>query len=207
VRESQLSPDELKLEIADRHLHQTTVYELDLPGIYQRKNILATLQAMELLKHWNIDKETIRAALKKVKKLTGLQGRWEVIHREPTVVLEVAHNQDGMEQLLQHISQIHFEKLHLIMGMVKDKDIDQVLALLPAGAAYYFTQSHIPRALEASALQEVASKYKLHGETYEEVNTALQKALMAAGKNDLVIVCGSIFLVAEVDRNLILQQS
>jgi dihydrofolate synthase/folylpolyglutamate synthase len=207
VRGSQLSPDELKLEIVDRHLNQTTVYELDLPGIYQRKNILATLQAIELLKHWNIDKETVRAALKKVKKLTGLQGRWEVIHREPTVVLEVAHNQDGMEQLLQHLGQIHFEKLHLIMGMVKDKDIDQVLALLPVDAAYYFTQSHIPRALEASALKEVASKYKLHGETYEEVNTALQKALMAAGKNDLVIVCGSIFLVAEVDRGLIVEQS
>ena len=109
-----------------------------------------------------------------------------------------------MEQMLQHLQNISYKKLHLIIGMVKDKDITQVLELLPKDDSYYFTQAHIPRALNAIELQQKATAFSLKGNVYEDVNTALQQALQKADANDLIIVCGSIFLVAEVDRNKIL---
>jgi len=145
--------------------------------------------------------------LKIVKKLTGLFGRWEVIHEEPTVVLEVAHNKDGIEQMLAHLQNISFNQLHIIIGMVNDKDVEQVLRLLPKEASYYFTQAHIPRALPAHDLQAKASKFSLNGDFFDDVNTALQQALNPSSKKDLIIVCGSIFLVAEVNKQLVAEQT
>jgi dihydrofolate synthase / folylpolyglutamate synthase len=181
-------------------------YQLDLPGIYQTKNILAVLQAIELLPEWRVTQEKIEYALKNVKGLTGLHGRWEVIHQEPTVVLEVAHNKDGVEEMLRHLKKIEYEKLHIVLGIVKDKEPVQVLQLLPKEAYYYFTHAHIPRALNAEALQMRAFEFGLEGEHYEDVNLALQQAIHFASANDLVIVCGSIFLVGEVNRQLVAQQ-
>jgi len=182
-------------------------YKLDLAGIYQTKNILTVLQAVELLEKWKITQQNIQTALQSVKQLTGLHGRWEVINQEPTVILEVAHNKDGIEQMLSHVRKINFDRLHIIIGVVKDKDVEQVLELLPGNANYYFTQSHIPRALEATVLQSLASKLNLEGRNYDDVNTALQQALANASKNDLIIICGSIFLVAEVNKESVTQQT
>ncbi|MGZ3939898.1 MAG: bifunctional folylpolyglutamate synthase/dihydrofolate synthase [Flavisolibacter sp.] len=182
-------------------------YQLDLAGIYQTKNILSVLQAIELLPEWNIRQENIETAFKNVKKLTGLAGRWEVIHEEPTVILEVAHNKNGMEQMLLHLQNTRYADLHIVLGMVKDKDPSQVLELLPTSAHYYFTNAHIPRALDAQGLQAIASGFTLAGEWYGDVNLALQDALANASKEDLVVVCGSIFLVAEVNKELITQQA
>ena len=178
----------------------------DLPGIYQVKNVKTVLTALYVLKQvgWNIPGTAVKEALGTVKKRTGLYGRWEIIHNNPTIVLEVAHNPDGIQQMLLHLQNTSYEGLHLIIGMVKDKDISTVLELLPRNAHYYFTQAHIPRALPASELQQKAALFSLKGAAYEDVNTALQKALEAAAKNDLLIVCGSIFLVAEVNKNLVL---
>jgi dihydrofolate synthase / folylpolyglutamate synthase len=180
-----------------------TNYQLDLAGIYQTKNILAVLQAVELLKEWNISQQQIQSALKNVKQLTGLHGRWELIHKEPAVILEVAHNKDGIEQMLKHLQNISFHKLHIVLGMVKDKDVDAVLQLLPQEAGYYFTQAHIPRALDAQTLEEEASQFSLKGNCFDDVNEAIQQALTSSIKDDLIIVCGSIFLVAEVNRGSI----
>ena len=178
----------------------------DLPGIYQVKNVKTVLTALYVLKQvgWNIPGTAVKEALGTVKKRTGLYGRWEIIHNNPTIVLEVAHNPDGIQQMLLHLQNTSYEGLHLIIGMVKDKDISTVLELLPRNAHYYFTQAHIPRALPAEELQQKAALFSLKGAAYEDVNTALQKALEAAAKNDLLIVCGSIFLVAEVNKNLVL---
>jgi dihydrofolate synthase/folylpolyglutamate synthase len=175
-------------------------YELDLPGIYQAKNILTVLQAVQLLSDYDLNKGVIENALKKTKQLTGLHGRWEVIHQKPTVVLEVAHNREGIAQMLKHIEKLSYNKLHLIFGVVKDKDVEQVLRLLPPTASYYFTQADSPRALDAKILQDEASKFSLQGNIHADVNVALQNALNLASPDDLVIVCGSIFLVAEVKR-------
>jgi dihydrofolate synthase/folylpolyglutamate synthase len=180
--------------------------QTDLTGIYQVKNIRTVLTALSVLKssNWKLDSAT--TALQQVKKRTGLSGRWEVIHEKPIVVLEVAHNKEGIQQMLYHIEQLSFDQLHIIIGTVKDKDVEQVLALLPPGANYYFTQAQIPRALAAEELQEKSSGFKLIGEKYENVNLALQDALQKASGEDLIIVCGSIFLVAEVKKEIYLDQ-
>lgn len=202
VKNYKLLIDSIEISVADKNSFISD-YRLDLAGIYQTKNILSVLQAVELLKHWNISHQQIQTALKNVTQITGLHGRWEVIHHDPTVVLEVAHNKDGIEQMLKHIQNINFNKLHIIFGVVKDKDVDAVLKLLPKNAQYYFTQAHIPRALDAKLLQEKAAGFSLKGNDFNEVNEAIQHALNTAEKNDLIIVCGSIFLVAEVNRGLL----
>jgi len=199
-----LSNESIHISVEDRN-STISSYQLDLGGIYQTKNILTVLQSIEILRDWKINSENIRSALKNVKRLTGLHGRWEVIGEQPTVVLEVAHNKDGIEQMLVHLKNIRYEKLHIIIGMVKDKDVEQVVQLLPKEANYYFTQAHIPRALDAAILQSKAFEFHLKGDYFDDVNLALQKALGKASQNDLVIVCGSIFLVAEVNKQLIAQ--
>lgn len=197
----------LIVDIADREENRIRSYTLDLPGIYQVKNICTVLQALELL--WEdgflFTDEAIESGLKNVKGLTGLQGRWDIIHNSPTVILEVAHNKEGISCMLEHIEQTPHEKLHIIYGMVRDKDAGSVLKLLPTSARYYFTQAHLPRALEAHLLKQLAAGYGLEGDEYENVNQALREALQKASANDLIIICGSIFVVAEVDKASIAQ--
>jgi dihydrofolate synthase/folylpolyglutamate synthase len=177
--------------------------ESDLAGIYQLQNIRTVLTAVDVLKksNWKLDENTIKAALETVKSRTGLGGRWEVIHQKPMIVLEVAHNENGIEKMMEHIQQITYGQLHLIIGMVKDKEVEKVLKLLPADAGFYFTQAAIARALPAAELKEKAEALNLTGGVYDNVNQALNAAKSKAQGEDLIIVCGSIFLVAEVDKS------
>jgi dihydrofolate synthase/folylpolyglutamate synthase len=174
----------------------------DLAGKYQYKNLKGVLTAIQLLSQmgWQFKAPKILAALKKVKVNTGLMGRWECIQQNPRVILDVAHNEHGIQALLEQLSTIHYHQLHIVTGMVKDKDINAVLSLLPKDAKYYFTQSHIPRALPAKELAIMAHALTLNGNTFENVNIAIAEATKNANQNDLIIVIGSIFLVAEVDR-------
>jgi len=133
-----------------------------------------------------------------VKKLTGLHGRWELIHKHPAVILDVAHNEDGMQQLVKQIELSDYRHLHIIVGMVKDKEIDKVLQLLPKVATYYFTRAQIPRALPENILYEKAIASGLSGDRYPDVNVALKAALGKASAEDLILVCGSVFVVGEV---------
>jgi dihydrofolate synthase/folylpolyglutamate synthase len=146
-----------------------------------------------------LEEKGIVKALGNVKKLTGLHGRWEVIHRKPTVVLDVAHNVDGIVQLVDQINNSSYDKLHVVFGMVKDKEIEKVLERLPLKAIYYFTRAQIPRALPEDELLERALRFHLKGSSYKEVNIALKAAIDAASAEDMVVVCGSIFVVGEVD--------
>ena len=199
IQNFHLQPDKIVIDVQKENKTIET-YTLDLPGIYQTKNILTVLQAVEVLgsRAFPIDDATVHKALAQTQLLTGLQGRWQVVHQQPMVVLEVAHNTNGVEQMLAHLQQLHYNKLHLILGMVKDKEVESILKLLPAAALYYFTNAHIPRALPAGALKEKASIFHLSGAVFEDVNAALSTAIKNAAANDLIIVCGSIFLVAEV---------
>ncbi|MDZ4806762.1 MAG: bifunctional folylpolyglutamate synthase/dihydrofolate synthase, partial [Bacteroidota bacterium] len=122
-----------------------------------------------------------------------------IIHTSPLVVLDVAHNVDGMRQLVQQAEVTEHNQLHIVIGMVKDKDIERVLALLPISAVYYFTKAQIPRALPEDELMETAGKLNLQGDSFPDVNAALEFALQHAHPDDLIIVCGSVFLVGEVD--------
>jgi dihydrofolate synthase/folylpolyglutamate synthase len=191
----------LIVEVVDTALSGHHTYTLDLSGIYQIKNLLTVLAAAKQLhlQGWRIDVKTVQAALPHSKKLSGLHGRWETIHQNPKVILDVAHNIDGMQQLNEQLALTDHHQLHIVIGMVKDKDIDAVLALLPKQARYYFTQAQIPRAMEASVLQEKAADFHLKGHHFAEVNIALQDAIGHAAPNDLILVCGSVFLVGEVN--------
>jgi dihydrofolate synthase/folylpolyglutamate synthase len=198
---------ELKIDGLNIHYKQKDGNLLDvktdLTGIYQLKNVRTVLTARQILQgqHWKLVNNA--AALQEVKKSTGLGGRWEIIHNNPTIVLEVAHNKNGIEQMLFHLQQLSFRQLHIIIGMVKDKDVEEIFSLLPTHAVYYFTQAHIPRALPANELKQKAKTVNLIGDEYDDVNKALNKALEKAGKEDIIIVCGSIFLVAEVDKSVL----
>lgn len=175
-------------------------FSLDLPGIYQLKNLLTVLEAVSILRknEWKISDLVIREALKQVKKLTGLHGRWDIIHTKPAVVLDVAHNPDGMAQLIRQVELTDHRELHIIIGMVKDKDIRKTLSLLPRKAIYYFTRASIPRAMPETELAEIAHESGLKGKPWTDVNHALQGALNHAHENDLILICGSVFLVGEV---------
>jgi dihydrofolate synthase/folylpolyglutamate synthase len=186
---------------------ETKDYSLDLPGIYQTKNLLTVLAAIKQLPQWKLEQRTVLQALRRVKQTTGLHGRWETLRERPALVLEVAHNKEGVLQMLEHLRHLEYRQLHLIIGMVKDKDPDGVLSLLPTSANYYFTQAQIPRALEAAALQQEAQRFGLKGSSFGHVHEAVQAAWQLAEPEDLIVVSGSIFLVGEVDRNLVAQLS
>ena len=193
---------DLVVEVAEENKTDHNIFRLDLAGIYQTKNLITVVEACRVLKQkgWNISNESMFSGLQQAKKLTGLHGRWEIIEQHPITVLDVAHNVDGITQILEHIEMIDHHQLHFIIGMVNDKEIDNVLKLLPPNATYYFTQSHIPRALPVEQLMQKAAVFDLGGKPFPDVNTALKIARSNASKNDMIIICGSVFLVAEVER-------
>jgi dihydrofolate synthase/folylpolyglutamate synthase len=176
----------------------------DLPGKYQAKNLKGVLVACQLLADmgWKLNSEMIKQALLEIKASTGIMGRWECIQSNPRIVLDVAHNEHGIKAMLDQLATTHYEQLYIVTGMVKDKDIDAVLTLLPKNANYYFTQSHLPRALAANELAEKANAFSLKGEIYSDVNIALETAAAKANDKDLILVIGSVYLVAEVNRAL-----
>ena len=178
-----------------------TTYKLDLNGSYQAKNVLGVLTAVDILqtKGWQITDENIATGLSHVKINTGLYGRWQVMGNNPTTVVDVAHNVAGIQTLLAQIALINYSHFHLIFGMVKDKDIDSILTLLPAHATYYFTKAQIERAIDAHELQQKASVHGLQGNTYLTVNEAIAAAKKQAQSTDLIVVCGSVFLVGEIE--------
>ncbi|MFZ1306300.1 MAG: folylpolyglutamate synthase/dihydrofolate synthase family protein [Ferruginibacter sp.] len=204
----------LSCDVTSTEHHITETFELDLNGLYQTKNICTVLCAEGLLTKlgFPIKNEDEKQALKNVKKLTGLYGRWDVISSNPTIILDVAHNEDGVKQLLNQLSLVSREKgvgsreqtgLHFIMGMVKDKDISKVLSILPKNARYYFCNAHIERALPHKELLEKATIFDLHGESFDEVNEAIRSAKHNAAATDFIIVCGSVFVVAEVQKEIL----
>lgn len=194
--------DILSVEIEETETTKSDSYLLDLPGIYQTKNILSVLAAIRQLQkaNWKINDDQLKLALKQTKKINGLHGRWEMIQKNPRIILDVGHNEDGVKQIVLQLIQTKYNKLHIILGMVKDKEIDKVLSLLPKDAVYYFTRAQIPRALPETDLQMKALEYHLTGETFTDVNIALNNARQNAAADDLILVCGSVFLVGEVEE-------
>jgi dihydrofolate synthase/folylpolyglutamate synthase len=174
--------------------------ELDLAGLYQKKNILTIMQSLRVLneKGYIISEEHIRQALKNVKKITGIRGRWEILNTNPLVVADTAHNEPGLIAVLSQISELKFKKLHMVIGLVRDKDVDGILELLPEDAVYYFCKADIPRALDAEDIQKAARKFGLSGEKYSTVLEAFDAAKAAAATDDMIFVGGSTFVVAEV---------
>ncbi len=196
---------QLQVKIEDVATKKSDEFNLDLTGIYQTKNLCTVLESVNQLQQlgFEISNEQLKFGLQNTKQLTGLHGRWELLQSNPTIIADVGHNEDGIRQILQQLQITQYNHLHIIIGMVKDKDIDQVLSLLPKTATYYFTKAQIPRALEENALQDLAKQQQLTGNTYCNVNKAINNALQTASVNDLIIVCGSVFLVGEIDMLIV----
>jgi dihydrofolate synthase/folylpolyglutamate synthase len=173
---------------------------LDLTGSYQIKNIKTVLCAVDELRlqGFIITDAHLTSALSQVKTLTGLHGRWEVLSRHPLTICDTGHNPEGMQEVLQNIAAVAYNKLHFVLGVVNDKDISKILTILPTNARYYFCKPDIPRGLDAQSLWLKAEGFGLHGATYSSVKAALEAAQQAAGDGDLVFVGGSTFVVAEV---------
>jgi dihydrofolate synthase/folylpolyglutamate synthase len=192
----------LNVTVVDKTKNEYQHYALDLTGFYQTKNLLTVLEACKVLQKngWNIQSNHIKDGLSNVKKLTGLQGRWEIIQANPTMVLDVGHNVDGIKAILTQLDLSNFKQLHWVMGMVKDKDIQAVLQLLPSTAKYYFTKASIPRALDEQDLLTQAKEFGLTGTAFKDVNSAIDAAKENADFSDLILVCGSVFVIAEVNR-------
>jgi dihydrofolate synthase/folylpolyglutamate synthase len=202
VADWHLKNQHLNITVVDNNKDEHVTYQLDLAGIYQTKNIITVLEAVHQLqkKGWHISNQHIKNGLAQTKKLTGLHGRWELVHQKPMVILEVAHNIDGMKQLVEQIELTTYNELHIIIGMVKDKEAEKVLAILPRYAQYYFTKAQIPRALPEQELAMKAAHTGLNGKVFPDVNNAITEALQHAHEDDVIIVCGSVFLVGEVNN-------
>lgn len=190
----------LKLDILQKDQVLLKGLQLDLTGTYQLKNILTVIDAVKELRKigYQIPDEAIYQALKNVKKLTGLQGRWQTLAKKPLIICDTGHNKAGISEVIQNISQTPHQNLHMVIGMVKDKDISAVLALLPKNANYYFCQPNLERALSVKELAEQASNFNLKGKTFNTVEEALAAAKNQAKDNDLIFVGGSTFVVAEI---------
>jgi dihydrofolate synthase/folylpolyglutamate synthase len=202
-------PNEAKTEIKkiahekDSNIIDSTILNAPksaLEGSYQlfnERTAFGILQELQKL-NWNISEEHIQSGFLRVIENTHLMGRWQVIGNAPLTVAEVAHNEEGISFLAQKIKSLSFKKLHLVIGMVNDKDHSQVLSLLPKEAEYYFVQADIPRALPKEELQIKALEFMLKGKCYSSVHSGLKTAIENSSVNDLVIVTGSIFTVAEI---------
>lgn len=194
----------LEARIKDCRTGIEKMFEMDLQGSYQLQNLQTVLTAASLLEkmRWKITDASIHDALKNTRNLNGLHGRWEKLRSRPDIIIDVAHNEDGMRAILQQLQQMHYAQLHIVIGMVKDKDIDRVLHLMPPHAHYYFTRAQIPRALPEEALRIQAMEKRLEGNAFPDVNSALEDALTKAKEDDLILVCGSVFIAGEVKREL-----
>lgn len=173
---------------------------LDLLGFYQSRNLCTMLTAViELQKMgWKLSEKDIRNGLENVTGLTGLSGRWQTISFNPRIICDTGHNEAGIKEVVAQLKTIPCKKLHIVLGMVNDKDISGILAQLPKEAVYYFTKAAIPRALSEHQLMKMATYFGLNGAAYEDVPSALFEARMYADKDDLIFVGGSTFVVAEV---------
>jgi dihydrofolate synthase / folylpolyglutamate synthase len=178
------------------------IVKLGLTGLYQAKNICTVLESVEQLKNIgiNISEASLQKGLLEVKEMTGLRGRWEILQQNPIVIADVAHNKDGIVQVIHQLETTYSNsKIHFVLGFVKDKDVAEVLSLFPTNASYYFTNAHIPRAMPVAELIEKAAMAGLVGNSFDNVNDAVTAAKNNATANDVIMICGSFFVLAEMD--------
>lgn len=174
-------------------------YPCPLEGDYQRFNIATVVAACGILREsWKLDPQTVRRGIARVVDNTHLQGRWQVLSRRPLVVCDTGHNVNGIGEIVRQLSHTPKGRLFMVFGMVNDKDVDGVLALLPKEAQYCFAQASVQRALDSRELARRAARFSLHGEAYPECESAFRAAQQQAGPQDMIFVGGSTFVVADV---------
>ncbi len=189
------------LEADILHDGKSQSYCLDLPGEYQLENLITLLAIVDVLrsrKAWFVSEEALREGLKSVRDKTGMQGRWQQIGSKPAIICDTGHNREGIIYIIKQLRSVAYHKLHMVFGMVADKDMAPVLSMLPKEARYYFCRPDVPRGLDAKKLAAEASFWGLEGNAYDRVHKALEQAQKDASPRDLIFVGGSTFVVAEV---------
>lgn len=176
-------------------------YPSDLIGDYQihnKKTVLQTISVLNSQNEFKITPENVKSGLLNVMKNTGLQGRWQQLNTFPKVICDTAHNKNGLEIVLNQIQKEDFDTLHIVLGVVNDKDLEEILPLFPKKAIYYFCKPNIPRGLDVLILKQKATNFDLKGKVYNSVSEAYQKALKNAEITDFIYIGGSTFVAAEI---------
>ena len=196
----QLKASEVNTDITFVEAEIPSDYKSDLLGDYQRKNMNTAVEAIKILqkKGWNISEEHIKNGLLNVVLNTGLQGRWQILQENPKVICDTAHNKEGLVLVIEQLQKEDYKKLHIVIGVVDDKNLKTVLPLFPKEASYYFCKPDVIRGLEVSVLTKKAKQFGLLGVSYDSVNEAYTDALKNASKEDVIYIGGSTFVVAEV---------
>ncbi|SDI09119.1 bifunctional folylpolyglutamate synthase/dihydrofolate synthase [Winogradskyella thalassocola] len=187
-----------KIYFADQLI--VTILESDLKGAYQIHNIKTVLQSVKVLKDmgFNISKKDLEKGLLNVTANTGLQGRWQILGTEPKIICDTAHNKEGLTSVMKQLEAESFNHLHIVFGVVNDKDLGPIIPLLPKQATYYFCKPNVQRGLDAKVLKKNFEDNGLKGEVYNSVEFALSVAKSNAKVTDLIYVGGSTFVVAEI---------
>ncbi|WP_313529143.1 bifunctional folylpolyglutamate synthase/dihydrofolate synthase [Sphingobacterium multivorum] len=195
--------DYLTVQAIDPNGHQAT-YQLDLKGSYQVKNLAGVLLAVDELRQlgFEISDQHIHRALKNVQTSTGIQGRWQQLSKDPFIICDTGHNEDGIHEVLKNLATTVYDKLHFVIGAMRDKDLSHMLPYLPKDAIYYFSAPDMPRAMPADVLRKEALEFGLVGLDYPSVEAAFDAAKEAYQQGNLIFVGGSNFVVAEVLASL-----
>lgn len=190
---------EMQAEIVFAEENSFKEYDSDLKGIYQQKNKKTVLSGIQILqnKGLKIDENSIEKGLKNVVKNTGLRGRWDILQNHPLIVADTAHNAHGLAEIIKQIQQTEYEKLHLVLGFVDDKDVVSILKLFPEDALFYFSAPEVPRKMLVDNLKKFVPE-KFNSTYYNSVSEALEAAKNKATSDDMIYVGGSTFVVAEV---------
>lgn len=175
-------------------------YESDLKGSYQMKNKATVLTAIQIIrsKGFEVSEEALKKGFLNVVKNTGLNGRWQILQERPKIICDTAHNKEGLQYTMDQLLKEQFHELHMVFGVVSDKDVKSLLPLLPKDALYYFCRPHIPRGLDAEILRDVFIENGFKGDAYSSVEDALNAAKQSATQSDVIYVGGSTFVVAEI---------
>jgi dihydrofolate synthase / folylpolyglutamate synthase len=191
--------------VYDVYYHEDLIFRdlyIPLQGYYQQKNLSGVLKTIEILDHnsWGVTATGVVEGLANVINLTGLKGRWQRLGERPLMVCDTGHNIDGMREVVRQIKAQTFEKLHFIFGVVRDKEVEPILGILPRHAFYYFCEAKIPRAMRAEELAAKATAIGLKGKVVTNVNEAVREARNSASDNDMIFIGGSTFVVAELEN-------
>jgi dihydrofolate synthase/folylpolyglutamate synthase len=173
-------------------------YTSDLLGDYQKSNTKTVVAAIKLLKGFTITEKNITDGLLHVVKNTNLKGRWQVLQEQPKVICDTAHNAEGLKIVLHQLKKEKTKRLHIVLGVVSDKKLEDILPMFPTEASYYFCKPNIPRGLSEVVLQEKAADFNLFGKKYLSVKKAYKSALLNANQEDTIYIGGSTFVVAEI---------
>ena len=173
-------------------------YTSDLLGDYQKSNTKTAVAAIRLLKGFTVSQKHISDGLLFVVKNTNLKGRWQILQEHPKVICDTAHNAEGLKIVLHQLKKEKTKKLHIVLGVVSDKKLEDILPMFPAEASYYFCKPNIPRGLSEVILQEKAADFNLFGKKYLSVKKAYKSALLNANQEDTIYIGGSTFVVAEI---------